>query len=276
MPHQILARTAAAGLATMALALGGCSMAQSPAAGSISAGNDDQGYLDATSIPDTIAILGAPPRPGSPRQMADTRLFEQTRVLRDTPRWQLAQRDADNGAAALLADFDCAIGVHLDARNAPALAHLFARVRQDSSAIIKHAKDHYRRPRPFVGTDQPICTPGNPDIIHSTSYPSGHSTRAWTYGLILAELVPDRATQIMTRARIYGDSRIVCGVHYQSDVEAGRSNGAVVVTALHANSSFMADMAAAKVEIAAARRNGVAPDTRKCAADDEAVNMAGL
>jgi acid phosphatase (class A) len=55
------------------------------------------------------------------------------------------------------------------------------------------------------------------------------------------------------RAREIGDSRIICGVHYLSDVEEGRTNGSILVAALHASPEFESDLAKARAEVAAAR-----------------------
>ena len=43
------------------------------------------------------------------------------------------------------------------------------------------------------------------------------------------------------------------GVHYQSDVEAGRMLGAAMVAEEHADPAFRADLAAARAELAKAR-----------------------
>ena len=53
-----------------------------------------------------------------------------------------------------------------------------------------------------------------------------------TWALILAALVPEKATPILVRGRAYGESRIVCGVHWLSDVVAGRLTGTAVFAAL--------------------------------------------
>jgi acid phosphatase (class A) len=55
------------------------------------------------------------------------------------------------------------------------------------------------------------------------------------------------------RARSIGESRIVCGVHYLSDIEAGRDAGAALVARLHASPEFRADLDKARGEIQAAR-----------------------
>ena len=75
----------------------------------------------------------------------------------------------------------------------------------------------------------------------------------WAWSLVLAELAPDRADQILRRGLAYGESRAVCGVHYPSDVEAGRIVGATIVTRLKADPAFQADFAKARIEFEAAR-----------------------
>ena len=105
----------------------------------------------------------------------------------------------------------------------------------------------------------------------SPDYPSGHVTWGWTVGLILAELAPDRAEPILSRARAFGESRLVCGVHNLSAVEAGRTNGSIVVAALHGREDFRKDLEIARKEVAAARKAGPAPDTATCAAEAEIV-----
>ena len=74
----------------------------------------------------------------------------------------------------------------------------------------------------------------------------------WAWGLVMAELAPAKASGLLEAGREIGDSRVICGVHYQSDVEAGRMLGAAMVAAEHANAQFRADFAAAKAELAKA------------------------
>jgi acid phosphatase (class A) len=212
------------------------------------------GYLNADTTPQTLRVLPPPPAAGSGRAADDEAIFQSTRALAGSPRWTLATSDADMTQRASL--YACAIGIDLTAANAPTLDRLLARVARDSGGVVNPPKDAIGRLRPFVGAagDPPICVPKTDSLVKSASYPSGHSTLSWAWGLILAELMPDRATEIMMRARSIGESRIVCGVHYLSDVEAGRTNGAVLVAALHGNPEFRADMEAARAEVAAARQ----------------------
>ena len=75
----------------------------------------------------------------------------------------------------------------------------------------------------------------------------------WAWALILSELAPDRANAILARGLAYGESRVICGVHYASDVEAGRLVGAAMVARLKGDRAFQRDLAAARLEIEKAR-----------------------
>ena len=223
---------------------------------------DATGYL-AGSAPDSVAILPPPPTAGSLRDQADRELFRRTRTLEDTARWEMARRD--NEKDELLEDQACALGLPINAQTAPRTTALLARVRVDARALVDPPKEHYRRKRPYLVDPGPTCVMQAPSLTASPDYPSGHTTFGWAAGLILAELAPDRATPILIRARAYGESRLVCGVHSQSAVEAGRTNGSILVAALHGSPEFRRDLDAARAEIAAARKAAAPPDGAVCA-----------
>jgi acid phosphatase (class A) len=106
--------------------------------------------------------------------------------------------------------------------------------------------------------------------VESGSYPSGHTTIGWIWALILAEIAPERINAILSRGLAFGESRVVCNVHWESDVVAGRTLGAGVVARLHADAAFREDLEAAKVEFAAIRAKGLKP-RRDCAAEAAAL-----
>ena len=88
----------------------------------------------------------------------------------------------------------------------------------------------------MVGDDKrPICIPRAKWMSANASYPSGHSMTGWAWALILAEARPKSASALMAAAHETGYSRIICGVHYQSDVIAGQTLGAAMVARLHAD-----------------------------------------
>jgi acid phosphatase (class A) len=220
------------------------------------------GYLKAAAIPDMIRVLPTAPAVGTPRDTADRVIFKTTRSLEDSPRWKLAQSDNDMSVKGILAAFRCAIGMTVTRENAPHFAALLDRVSEDANVLTGPPKVHYHRSRPFLVDEGPVCVarPDTPD------FPSGHSTFGWATGLILTELMPERSTEVMTRGRSFGESRVVCGVHNASAVEGGRVVGAALVAALNASEQFRADLEAVKTELAALRHNPPAPPST-CAAE---------
>jgi acid phosphatase (class A) len=230
-----------------------------------------QGYLLPGAAPYMISVLPPPPARGSGVEADDRRAFEVTRKLKGSARWTLATADAAVSPQADIHDFACALGVVLDETSAPTLYGIFSRSLSDERAFITPPKDFYQRPRPFVGRRGDICVARTDELARSGSYPSGHSTAIWAWGLMLAELAPDRATAILTRARVYSESRVVCGVHFPSDIAAGRLNGSALYAALQSSPAFRADMEKARAEIAAARAaGGPSPDPALCKVEAEA------
>jgi acid phosphatase (class A) len=223
------------------------------------------GYIDIPHVPNVAELLGPPPPDGSGTKMGDVATFRATRALQGSARWRLAVSDADYGAAAMLRDFSCVLGVALDPATAPALNRLLDRLTVDSSNTERSAKSFYKRPRPFVEIGGPICVTPDDYLRKSYSYPSGHSTYSWTVGLVLADLAPDQAAAILGRARTYGESRVVCGVHYESDVQAGRLAATALFGALQADPAFRKDLEAARTELAGLRsRHAAEPDKGQC------------
>jgi acid phosphatase (class A) len=272
-------KSLAPGAAVLLAALGlGAAPPDAPASGmggaAAKAGAGPSGvmsYLTPEATPDAKDILGPPPPDGSGTKAGDVATYQATRKLEGTPRWRLAARDAVYGPAPMMADFACAVGVVLTSDNAPALFHLLGRMQNDSARIMGHAKIAYGRPRPFVELGGTICVKPETWLAKSYSYPSGHSTFSWTAGLTLSEIVPDRAAAILARARAYGESRVVCGVHYESDVLAGRTTAAALFGALQNNPAFQADLEAARAELAKLRAGPVtAPNPAECKIEADA------
>ena len=155
------------------------------------------GYLAPGSAPDTFRVLPAPPAAGTGVAADDKAAFLSTRKLEGSQRWDLAASDAVEAPEAAFLNFSCALGVTLDDGTAPTLATLFSRLRKDEDAITAGPKDRFAVRRPYLDLPGNICV-ARPDPAKppSGSYPSGHATLGWAYALVLAELAPDRATQM--------------------------------------------------------------------------------
>ena len=207
------------------------------------------GYLKASDI-DGAALLGPPPAPDSLRGHADRELYEADRKLAGTPRWAEAILDDDIWKGGALRRYSCALGRKLGDAETPAVARLLHRIELDVRTVGTPPKEHYNRRRPMLDDNQPICVAREDWMKTNASYPSGHSMTGWAWGLVLSELAPARTDHLMAAGKTIGDSRVICGVHYQSDVEAGRVLGAAMVARLHADPGFQADLAKARAELA--------------------------
>lgn len=209
------------------------------------------GYL--TDPPNGDVILAAPPADGSAMQRAELGLVRTLRSPRNEARW--AQAVADD-AIDPLAAFATPFGRALTKDDAPNTLRVLARLNTDIASAYDKAKEDFGRSRPFV-TDPAIqiCVTteaGRTRLANSKSYPSGHAAFGWAWALVFAEVAPERADAILERGRAYGDSRVVCGVHYPSDVDAGRLIGAAVVARLRADPQYTADFAILRKEVRAA------------------------
>jgi len=211
-----------------------------------------RGYLAPEARPDLTTILAPPPLAGSPRALADAAVFDETRALKDTPRWALATADVNGSMYDHFAD---ALGARLTPQNAPILIALLERAGEDRS-VVGVAKTHWATQRPYIGKDAaPICETKRPDLAANPDYPSGHSAHGEHVAMILAELAPSRADAFYARGRQYAESRYVCGSHTFSATEAGLQSGAVIYAAEHRSEAFRRDMDMARAEVAAALRN---------------------
>jgi acid phosphatase (class A) len=231
------------------------------------------GYLPAADVPDSLGLLPPPPAEGSAAKAADVEAYKTTRALRDTARWQLATQDADLTFPNAAGTFSCALGAPVTEAETPRLYALLRRTLTDGGAATRAAKGRYQRRRPFVEFSERSCSPNDEGYLRNDgSYPSGHSSLGWTWTLLLAELAPDRDDAILARGFAYGQSRVVCGVHWQSDVDAGRVMGAGVVARLHDDPTFRADFEAAREELEAVRAKQL-PQSRDCAAEAAALAL---
>jgi len=133
--------------------------------------------------------------------------------------------------------------------NLPLTVMLFGDVTRDEAAVMSAAKDRFERPRPFKVEHR--LAPVVP-LPSSASYPSGHSTWAYAAALVLADMLPERRAQILARADDYAHNRILGGVHYPSDVQAGRLAGTALAAMLFACAPFAAEESSARKELRAA------------------------
>ncbi|MEQ8859071.1 MAG: phosphatase PAP2 family protein [Pseudomonadales bacterium] len=224
-----------------------------------------QGYLSPDAYPDSLGLLPPPPAPGSAAQRLDEAVNRTALALQGSARFRLAALDNDLSFPGAAGTFACAVGAPITETATPFLYQLLRRTLVDAGLATYAAKNHYQRKRPFLGNGRPTCIDEAEQqrLVEDGSYPSGHTAIGWAWALILTELAPDRANEILARGYAFGDSRMICNVHWPSDVTAGRAVGAAAVARLHADRTFRADLARAGREIEAARAARLPPQ-RDC------------
>jgi len=127
----------------------------------------------------------------------------------------------------------------------PLTAKFLTQITKDTNSLANPAKDFFARKRPpFIDPRVKPCVP----LEATASYPSGHSTRATVWALVLSEIFPDKRDALIARAHQIGDDRVLGGVHYPSDIAAGRTLAAAIVKQMLAHPDFQKQLQAVEEE----------------------------
>ncbi len=196
---------------------------------------------------DPALVLPPPPVAGSAQAQAELAELHAIEAVRSAADEADARSDGDTKNATIFAQV---LGARFDLAQLPATDALLKLVRATEKDVVDRGKDEFKRPRPYVVDPTLKSCKRNEDPL--SSYPSGHTSMAFSMGEILARLMPEKATPILARAARYGQSRIVCGQHFRSDVAAGQMLGLLIAERLMAKPEFRAAFAAAHSELLAA------------------------
>lgn len=218
-------------------ALLACSILAAP----LALARDAQPFFDGSQI-NLLTLLAPPPANQSPQMQAELAELLTLQVTR-TPE-MVARAQAD--VVADVWRFADVMGAGFVADRLPLTDAFFARVEQTEGAVVDAYKDVWKRPRPFMYSEliKPVVR-----MSRSGSYPSGHATGGYLMGIVLANMVPEKRAEIMARAAQYAHHRMVAGVHFRSDVEAGRIVGTLIAARLQQQPDFLAGFAAARSEL---------------------------
>ena len=135
--------------------------------------------------------------------------------------------------------------------NYPITFDFLNRVREDASFLNSTLKERYKRHRPYQ--DHPEVK--NLFPVEQYSYPSGHASGSRMLMLVLVVLFPDKSTALLDRDNLIAQSRVNAGVHYPSDIIAGRALAHALIFVLQDNPAFEADLAKAQAEIAGKKKS---------------------
>ncbi len=192
-------------------------------------------------------LLAAPATPDSADGKAE--LDEVRTIVKTASAQRHEKAQWDNDHEDLSAFYEAVPG--LDADKLPATKALFTDLLNEEDLSTKTYKSYFARKRPFQ-LDPSIAICKGEGTTKPTSYPSGHTTLGYTIAVVLSNLIPDKAPAIFDRAGSYGYSRLVCGVHFRSDIVAGQVLGTYLGTKLLENPRFQAELEASRSELKAA------------------------
>lgn len=180
-------------------------------------------------------LLPPPPAAGSMAAQRDLQAVLAAQKMRTAQDRAAAKADAERSVFR----FADALGLTAQPSALPKTAAFFDRLAKLDKAEAKEAKAFWKHPRPSVVSSQVhALSKEKPD---DWSYPSGHATFGYSTAVLLANMLPEKRAAIFARADLYGEHRIVMGVHFPSDVEAGKIAGTVIADEVLRDPQWQAD-----------------------------------
>jgi len=206
---------------------------------------DAKPFTDAKEI-NLLNLLPPPPANDSAQMKAELGEILTIQVTR-TP--EMAARAVADAEENVWRFSDVIDNPKFTKENLPKFSAFFDRIVETEGAVVDPAKDVWKRPRPHLYSD--LVKPIVP-LSKSGSYPSGHTTVGTLMGIVLSNMVPEKRAVIMARAWEYGHNRIVGGIHYATDIEAGRITGTVIAETIMTHDDYKSEYEGAKAELRAA------------------------
>lgn len=208
-------------------------------------------YIQPEDLPDPMVFLPPPPKWTSPLFAGDYAAYLWGKTIRPTERGAMAVKQAAYLFDEISVYFSKPFGLEISREKTPAIYKVLYKGAVTAMQSYSKAKKTYKRPRPFVRYAEPTPFPDEEELLKDNgSYPSGHTVRGWCLGLLCAEINPGRQDELLKLGYEWGESRIIIGYHWKSDVEAARALASAVYARLHTSEEFLADMAAARREFA--------------------------
>lgn len=204
-------------------------------------------------VPDLPALLPAPPAPGSAETRAEIEELLRLQAAR-TPDQAARCRQIETEDIQLFASE--VLGDWFNAANLPQTDAFFARVREDFIPVNRAAKAVWPRRRPPFADARVIpCV----EFADSGAYPSGHGIQSALWAGLLAAIYPEHAAGFQARAEETLRYKLLSGVHYASDLRAGRIVGEALAREFLRNPAVQRLLPELRAEAAPHRQNSARP-----------------
>ena len=216
----------------------------------VQAQSKPEAYFSFRELPNMLKWCPAPPDTMGAAFTYDIMQYLWGKQMRnDKERAEIAIRDAVYSLECIAQEFSEPFGLKITEENTPEIWKLLRDAKATCENISGFPKYYYKRKRPFVRFQEPTATPQfEPELRRNFSFPSGHTILGWASALLLTEINPERADTILARGMMYGESRVIVGAHWQSDVDAGRLAAAAVYARMHTSERFLEQMRRARQE----------------------------
>jgi acid phosphatase (class A) len=200
-------------------------------------------YYDPIAL-NLVVLVPAPPAVDSAANKAELAELHRIEQARTPEQVAAAKRDEDEEDVFA---FKTVLGADFNPEALPLTAALGEHVKNEQSVAGAQLKVVFPRVRPYNAdkTLHPVCAVT--DAVNS--YPSGHALTGYLEAFTLVEMAPEKRAAILERADEYAHNRLVCGVHYPSDIEESRRVALLVFGNMMATPKFRQDLAAAKLEM---------------------------
>ncbi|MBQ5510902.1 MAG: phosphatase PAP2 family protein, partial [Prevotella sp.] len=209
-------------------------------------------YYTRSEMPDIRHFLPAPPDTIGNKFARDILRYMWGKSMRlDTERAAIAYRDAIYGVGCISQEFSEPFGMEISPEKTPEIYKLLVDATATCDSVCHNPKRFYKRIRPFVRfQEHTLRLDEEGKLTPNTSFPSSHTLLGWSSALLLSEINPAKADTLMARGFMYGDSRLIVGAHWQSDVDAGRLAASAAYARIHNSARFQEQMKKAKEEFA--------------------------
>ncbi len=209
-----------------------------------------QKYFTMDEMPDLVKCLPAPPAPGTPEFGYDSlRYFWGKEQRKDPVRAAIADRDAGWQIDTIIAVFGEPFGMKLSPEKTPQIWNLLYSGILTMEQIRVRPKAYFHRLRPFEYFNDHVLTLWEEDELRGEgSYPSGHTIRGWVMALMLSEINPAAAEALYAKGWEYGESRVIAGAHWQSDVDNSRAAASIAYAKIQTSKKFRKQVARAQTE----------------------------
>ncbi len=192
-----------------------------------------------------FSVLPSPPADDTPSGLADLHVLLYVQADRTPEQVKMAE---EMSRPSVFAMNRTVFGEWFRRENLPQTAAILREISKITAPVLNDAKKHWKRPRPYQRSTAIAPVVGKPG--DAGSYPSGHTFGIAVPEFVLSAAFPEHAEALDRQIRRVMWGRIVGGVHFPSDTEAGRLLAKDVVDKLLQTDAMKAALETIRAEAA--------------------------